>query len=116
MAGRVLKRKLLGFHRANGMRSYKGACGAKRGRVAVTISIPHAVPNEYDRIARATGKNRSEVFRDMFDKYRRQSNEELFTELQRYGVHESGTARRARSFGTPPSRRRINVAVGVARA
>ena len=42
----------------------------KRGRVAVTISIPPAVAKEYDRIARATAKNRSELFRDMLDAYR----------------------------------------------
>jgi metal-responsive CopG/Arc/MetJ family transcriptional regulator len=62
---------------------------AKRGRVAVTISIPPAVAKEYDRIARATAKNRSELFRDMFDTYRRARDEELFNELQRYGAKKA---------------------------
>ena len=58
---------------------------AKRGRVAVTISMPPAVAEEYDRLARATAKNRSELFREMFDAYRRTRGEEVFNELQRYG-------------------------------
>jgi metal-responsive CopG/Arc/MetJ family transcriptional regulator len=61
----------------------------KRGRVAVTISIPPAVAREYDRIARATAKNRSELFRDMFDTYRRARDEELFNGLQRYGTKKA---------------------------
>lgn len=62
--------------------------GARRGRVAVTISVPPAVAEEYDRIARATAKNRSELFRDMFDTYRRTRAEELFNDLQRYGARK----------------------------
>jgi metal-responsive CopG/Arc/MetJ family transcriptional regulator len=61
----------------------------KRGRVAVTISIPPAVAKEYDRIARATAKNRSELFRDMFDTYRRARDEELLSDLQRYGAKKA---------------------------
>lgn len=62
---------------------------ARRGRVAVTISIPPSVAEEYDRLARATAKNRSELFRDMFDTYRRARGEEQFTELQRYGSRKA---------------------------
>ena len=68
----------------------------KRGRVAVTISIPPALAKEYDRLARATAKNRSELFRDMFDTYRRARGEALFDELQRYGARKA----RARSVRT----------------
>lgn len=70
----------------------------KRGRVAVTISIPPAVAEEYDQLARATAKNRSELFRDMFDSYRRARGEELFSELQRYG------SRKARARGVRTER------------
>ncbi len=59
--------------------------GVGRGRVAVTISMPQTVAKEYDRVARATAKNRSELFREMFEVYRRARGEELFNELQRYG-------------------------------
>lgn len=59
---------------------------ANRGRVAVTISIPSRLAKEYDRIARATDKNRSELFRDMFEAYRQARAERLFETLQRYGT------------------------------
>lgn len=72
--------------------------GTKRGRVAVTISIPPAVAEEYDRLARATAKNRSELFREMFDTYRRTRGEELFNDLQRYG------SRKARQRGVRTER------------
>ena len=61
-----------------------------RGRVAVTLSIPSRLAKEYDRIARATAKNRSELFRDMFEAYREARGEKIFETLQRYG---SGKAR-----------------------
>lgn len=70
----------------------------KRGRVAVTISIPPDVAKEYDRIARATAKNRSELFREMFDSYRYTRGEALFAELQRYG------SRKARARGVRTER------------
>ncbi len=72
--------------------------GERRGRVAVTISIPPTVAKEYDRLARATAKNRSELFREMFDAYRRARGEELFNELQRYG------SRKARDRGVRTER------------
>lgn len=43
----------------------------RRGRVAVTISIPSELAKEYDRLARTTAKNRSQLFREMFESYRR---------------------------------------------
>lgn len=71
---------------------------AKRGRVAVTISMPSSVAEQYDRLARAAAKNRSELFREMFDAYRRARDEELFGDLQRYG------SRRARQQGVRTER------------
>ncbi|MBI2528821.1 MAG: ribbon-helix-helix protein, CopG family [Candidatus Rokubacteria bacterium] len=56
-----------------------------RSRVAVTISIPPQLANEYDRLARATAKNRSQLFREMFALYRQSQDEEVFRALQRYG-------------------------------
>ena len=56
-----------------------------RSRVAVTISIPPQLANEYDRLARATAKNRSQLFREMFALYRQSQEEEVFRALQRYG-------------------------------
>lgn len=64
-----------------------------RGRVAVTISMPPNLAREYDRLAKTTAKNRSELFREMFEAYRRAQAEEEFGRLQRYG------ARKARALG-----------------
>ena len=55
-----------------------------RNRVAITISIPPRLAEDYDRLARNTAKNRSQLFREMFELYR-QSQEEAFRSLQRYG-------------------------------
>jgi metal-responsive CopG/Arc/MetJ family transcriptional regulator len=67
--------------------------GTRSGRVAVTISIPSGLAKEYDRLARTTAKNRSQLFREMFESYRRLQGEETFEKLQRYG------ARKARERG-----------------
>jgi metal-responsive CopG/Arc/MetJ family transcriptional regulator len=68
------------------------------GRVAVTISLPPTVAKEYDRLARSVAKNRSELFREMFDTYRRARGEDVFTDLQRYG------SRKAREHGVRTER------------
>lgn len=64
-----------------------------RGRIAVTTSIPPAMAREYARLARTRAKSRSELFREMFDAYRRAQAEEEFGPLQRYG------ARKAKALG-----------------
>jgi metal-responsive CopG/Arc/MetJ family transcriptional regulator len=57
----------------------------KRKRVAVTISIPPEIAQEYERLARQKAKNRSQLFRDMFQLYKEQALEEEFAKLRRYG-------------------------------
>ena len=57
----------------------------KRKRVAVTISIPPEIAQEYERLARQKAKNRSQLFRDMFQLYKEQALEEEFAKPQRYG-------------------------------
>ncbi|MBI2203453.1 MAG: ribbon-helix-helix protein, CopG family [Candidatus Rokubacteria bacterium] len=66
---------------------------SRTGRVAVTISLPAGLAKEYDRLARETSKNRSQLFREMFDSYRRLQADEAFEKIQRYG------ARKARERG-----------------
>lgn len=56
-----------------------------RSRVAITISIPPQLAKEYDRLARVSTKNRSQLFREMFDLYRHSQEEETLRHLQRYG-------------------------------
>ncbi len=56
-----------------------------RSRVAITISIPPRLAREYDRLAQASAKNRSQLFREMFELYRQSQDEEALRALQRYG-------------------------------
>jgi len=56
-----------------------------RSRVAITISIPPRLAREYDRLAQASAKNRSQLFREMFELYRQSQDEEALQSLQRYG-------------------------------
>jgi len=56
-----------------------------RKRVAITISLPPDVAESYEKVARQEAKNRSELFRDMFLIYQRQTLEREYFDLQRYG-------------------------------
>jgi len=58
----------------------------KKPRVAVTISMPHDMAEEYDKLAKRLAKNRSVLFREMFLSYKRQNLKEKFQELQTYGT------------------------------
>ena len=58
----------------------------KKTRVAVTISMPQDMAEEYDRLAKRLAKNRSMLFREMFLAYKRKNLKEKFQELQTYGA------------------------------
>jgi metal-responsive CopG/Arc/MetJ family transcriptional regulator len=58
----------------------------KRRRVAVTISLPPEIAQDYERIANREAKNKSQLFRDMFSLYREKILEREFFDLQRYGA------------------------------
>jgi metal-responsive CopG/Arc/MetJ family transcriptional regulator len=58
----------------------------KRRRVAVTISLPPEIAQDYERIADQEAKNKSQLFRDMFSLYREKTLEREFFDLQRYGA------------------------------
>jgi metal-responsive CopG/Arc/MetJ family transcriptional regulator len=62
----------------------------ERGRVALTVSLPARLATEFERVAKAEIKNKSQLFREMFRVYQQRRQEEEFFELQRYG---SGQAR-----------------------
>lgn len=61
----------------------------KKGRVAVTISIPPDIALDYEKIAKHETKNKSQLFRDMFQLYKENLLEKEFLELQRYGVRQA---------------------------
>ena len=58
----------------------------KRRRVAMTVSLPPEIAEDYERLARQQAKNKSQLFRDMFLLYKEQTLEKEFFELQRYGT------------------------------
>jgi metal-responsive CopG/Arc/MetJ family transcriptional regulator len=56
-----------------------------KSRIAITISMPQDMAEEYERMARVMSKNKSVLFREMFQDYKRQKMEKEFRELQKYG-------------------------------
>jgi hypothetical protein len=58
----------------------------KRRRVAMTVSLPPEIAEDYERLAQQQAKNKSQLFRDMFLLYKEQTLEKEFFELQRYGA------------------------------
>jgi len=58
----------------------------KRRRVAVTISIPPEIAEDYEKIAQKEAKNKSQLFRDMFLSYKARALEQDFFDLQREGA------------------------------
>ena len=58
----------------------------KRKRVAMTISIPPEMAEKYEKLARQGAKNKSQLFREMFQFYEAQALEKEFFDLQRKGV------------------------------
>jgi metal-responsive CopG/Arc/MetJ family transcriptional regulator len=66
----------------------------KRARVPITVSLPSNLAENFEKLAKAESKNKSQLFREMLTAYERRRKEEQFYELQRYG------AKKARKMGT----------------
>jgi metal-responsive CopG/Arc/MetJ family transcriptional regulator len=58
-------------------------------RVPLTVSLPPNLAREFDKLAEAEEKNKSQLFRDMFRTYRQRRQEEEFFELQRYASRQA---------------------------
>lgn len=61
----------------------------KRMRVPITVSLPSNLAENFERLAKAEAKNKSQLFRDMLTAYERRLREEQFYELQRYGAKQA---------------------------
>lgn len=61
----------------------------KRTRVPITVSLPSNLAENFERLAKAEAKNKSQLFRDMLTAYERRRRKEQFHELQRYGVKQA---------------------------
>ena len=61
----------------------------KRGRVALTVSLPPEMARAFDELTKDEAKNKSQLFRDMFRAYQQRRAEQEFFELQRYGARQA---------------------------
>lgn len=61
----------------------------KRARVPVTVSLPSNLAENFNKLAKAESKNKSQLFREMLTIYERRCREERFLDLQRYGVKKA---------------------------
>ena len=61
----------------------------KRTRVPVTVSLPSNLAEDFNKLAKAESKNKSQLFREMLVAYERLRREQRFYELQRYGVRQA---------------------------
>lgn len=57
----------------------------KKTRVAMTVSLPYDMARDYTRLARQESKNKSELFRTMFQAYKRQTLKEDLQSIREYG-------------------------------
>jgi len=61
----------------------------KRPRVPITVSLPSNLAENFEKLAKAESKNKSQLFREMFTVYERRRREEHFLALQRSGVKKA---------------------------
>ena len=61
----------------------------KRMRVPITVSLPSNLAENFERLAKAEAKNKSQLFREMLTVYERRRREDQFHELQRYGAKKA---------------------------
>lgn len=61
----------------------------KSTRVPITVSLTSHLAENFERLAKAEAKNKSQLFRDMLTAYEQRRREERFYELQRYGVKQA---------------------------
>ena len=61
----------------------------KRACVPVTVSLPSNLAENFEKLAKAESKNKSQLFREMLTVYERRRREERVLELQRYGAKKA---------------------------
>jgi len=58
-------------------------------RKLLTVSLPPDMARKFDKLAQVEGKNKSQLFREMFHTYEQLGREREFYEFQRYGANEA---------------------------
>lgn len=59
---------------------------SRRFSKVLAVSVPPEAAEEFDRLAGAEGRNKSELFREMLRVYRAYRETSTFESLQRYGA------------------------------
>ncbi len=59
---------------------------SKRSTKVITVLVPPATAEDFERLAAQEGRNRSELFREMLDVYQAYTKTRTFESLQRYGA------------------------------
>ncbi len=65
---------------------------SSRNRAVISLSLPPEMAEEYRAFARARGTSASELFREMFQEYRRRRLVKEYRTLQAYGVAKAAEA------------------------
>lgn len=58
-------------------------------RVPLTVSLPPDLAQKFATMAKTESKNKSQLFRSMFQVYQQRLREEAFFDLQRYGTRQA---------------------------
>lgn len=58
----------------------------RRSSTVVAVSVPPAAADEFEQLAAAEGRNKSEMFREMMRVYSSYRETRTFESLQRYGA------------------------------
>jgi metal-responsive CopG/Arc/MetJ family transcriptional regulator len=61
----------------------------KRTSTVLAVSVPPDTAREFERTAKAEGRNKSELFREMLRIYRTYRETRTFESLQRYGAAQA---------------------------
>jgi metal-responsive CopG/Arc/MetJ family transcriptional regulator len=61
----------------------------KRTSTVLAVSVPPAAAEEFERLAEAEGRNKSELFREMLRVYSSYRETRTFESLQRYGAAQA---------------------------
>ena len=61
----------------------------KHARVPFTVSLPSNLAKNFEKLAKAESKNKSQLFRKILTTYKQRHREERFLDLQRYGVKKA---------------------------
>ena len=55
-------------------------------RKGITVSLPPDIARQFERLAKAEGKNKGQLIWDMIRVYQQHRHNQEFTELQKYGT------------------------------